>query len=128
MAIRMRQCRPERHSLSFRYEALRFLVGLIAALGVAVVVAALWALAHGDGVRHSFSFGLYAIAVLVLLVGISGGSPSRRDASSTAWPMRWAYHDTWAVNRGNPPDQTLGPLAVCVTIAVALGALGWALS
>jgi cytochrome b len=114
--------------LSVRYEAIRLLLGLTVALGIAVVVAALWALIHGDSLRHSVSFGLYAVAVLALLVGIGGGSPSRRDASSASWAMRWASRDTFAVNKANPPDQTLGAVVVFALIAIVLGVLGWATS
>ena len=43
--------------------------------------------------------------------------------------MRWASRDRFAVNKANPPDQTLGPVVVVVLIAIVvlINACAWLL-
>jgi hypothetical protein len=41
---------------------------------------------------------------------------------------RWAYAGTFAANRDNPLDRTLGPVVVLGAIGVILFGLGWAIS
>ena len=66
--------------MSARYELGRLLLRLAAAVAAALVLALLWALAHGGDFRHSLELGCYVIGGLALLMGAVGGSPSRRDA------------------------------------------------
>ena len=114
--------------MSVRYESLRFLARLIVGVGVAVIGALIWALLHGGPFRHAVEVGFYVVGALVFLLAATGGSPSRRDASSADPMERWAYAGTFAVNRDNPPDRTLGPVVVLCVIGVILIALGWAIS
>ena len=114
--------------MSARYETLRFLAYLIAGVGVAVILALVWALLHGGPLRHSVEVGFYIVGSLAFVLAAAGGSPARRDASSAGWMERWAYAGTFAVNRDNPPDRTLGPVVVLGVVGVSLIALGWAIS
>jgi hypothetical protein len=113
--------------VSARYEIVRFLVRLGIGLLVAVVLAVLWALARGGAFRDSLEAGFYVVGASSVLLAVLGGSPSRRDASSASWRDRWAYADTFAVNRDNPPETTLGPVVMLVAVGVVLIALAVAI-
>ncbi len=114
--------------ISARYEIVRLFARLGFAVVAAAVLAALWALAHGGPFRHSLEAGFYAVGALCLLLGAVGGSPSRRDASSAGWMARWAYPDTFAVNRDNPPDRTLGPAVVFGVVGIVMFAVAIAIT
>jgi hypothetical protein len=114
--------------MSFRYELPRLFLRLAVAVAAALVLAALWALAHGGGFRHSLEVGCYVIGSLAFLLAAVGGSPSRRDASSAGWMEQWAYKNTFRANRANPPDRALGPMALLLVVGMVLVMLGWAIS
>ena len=112
--------------MSLRYELLRIATRCLLGLGVALLLSALWAVAHGGGFRHSFELGCYAIGGLSIVLGAAGGSPSRRDAASADWMAKWASRDTFEQNRRSPPDRTLGPTVVFGLVGVILILIGWA--
>ncbi len=41
---------------------------------------------------------------------------------------RWAYPDTFAVNRDNPPDRTLGPAVVFGVVGIVMIAVAIAIT
>ena len=85
-----------------------------------VALSALWALLRGGPFRDSLEIAFYVIAGLMFLLAAAGGSPSRRDASSAGWMERWANPETFAINRANPPERTLGPSVVFAVVGIAL--------
>jgi hypothetical protein len=70
----------QNESALIRQAVARFVLQLVVGFVSAVVLAALWALAHGGAYMHSLQLGLYIFGVLALLfgaLGVGGMSPSR---------------------------------------------------
>ena len=114
--------------VSIRFELERLFLRLAVAVGAAVVLAALWALAQGRRIRHTLGLGCYIVGGLSLLLAASGGSPSRRDASSASWIGQAVRRDTFRVNAESHPTGSLGPAVLFVAVAVVLTLLGWVIS
>ena len=113
--------------MSVRLEAARILAALVIGVGVGIVVAILIALIRGGGFHRSLEIGLIVVGCVAVLLGLMGGSPSRRDATSAGWMARWAGGGTFMVNRENQPETTLSPAFVLCTVGIAMFvlAVGW---
>ena len=93
-------------------------------LSLGVIVAALWGLARGGSFLHALAVGCWVIGGLCLLLAAGNQSPSRRDYTSTGWMAKWASTGTFALNRGNPGDNTLATGALFVLVGLALVGIG----
>lgn len=114
-------------TVSARYEALRFLGSLFVGVGVAVILASVWAVLRGGPFRHSIEIGLYLVGALAFILA-AGESPSQRAAENAGWMQRWAYSGIFATKRDNPPASTIRPMVVLGSVGVILIALGLAIS
>lgn len=116
-------------SMSVRYGVVRLLARLGVALGPALVIAAVAAIVHGGGYRHSLEVCCYIVGALMLVLGAAGNSPGRSlgiDARSGI-----AGSSIWRIIIGDPadaPSMTLAPAIPFFFAAIALIVLGLALS
>jgi hypothetical protein len=117
--------RHEAITLSIAYESIRFLTRLAVGFGVALAVAALWALARGGDFVGALSIACLVVGGVTLMLA-AAGSPSRRD--SVSWTQKWAFGDAFLANRSRLPDTRLSTGAVFVGVAICLIVLGFILS
>jgi len=115
--------------MSVRYEIVRLLLRLGVALTLALGLAAIAAVVHGGGYRHSLEVCCYVVGALMLVLAAAGNSPGRSyglDAESGQ-----AGSSTWRTVLGNPanaPDATLAPAAPFLFAAAMSIILGMALA
>jgi hypothetical protein len=115
--------------MSVRYEAVRLLLRLGVVFGLALVIAAIAAVVHGGGNRHSLELCCYVVGSLMFVMGAAGNSPGRGYALDVESGM--AGSSTWRTIVGDPanaPTKTLAPAVPFFVAAFLLILLGLAAS